>query len=185
MELEEEKEVEEAEIDEVGFEDNMTLNTGVKEEKDDDGVEMKNGDGEPIPNPDDLYMKKPVRKPDSVKPWYTGDGYWPWEPGEKAKYARGGYLCDSDSDCKEEQICHDRRCKRKRLYKQSCKSISQCGKECDSKGENCIQFQCEGLDGCRYANRSRKRNEKCAFWNECVSANCHKQNFMHPFGKCT
>jgi hypothetical protein len=40
MELEEEKEVEEAEIDEVGFEDNMTLNTGVKEEKaDDDNLE--------------------------------------------------------------------------------------------------------------------------------------------------
>ena len=38
MELEEEKEVEEAEIDEVGFEDNMTLNTGVKEEKDDDSM---------------------------------------------------------------------------------------------------------------------------------------------------
>jgi hypothetical protein len=40
MELEEEKEVEEAEIDEVGFEDNMTLNTGVKEEKDDDMMEV-------------------------------------------------------------------------------------------------------------------------------------------------
>lgn len=40
MELEEEKEVEEADIDEVGFEDNMTLNTGVKEEKDDDVMEV-------------------------------------------------------------------------------------------------------------------------------------------------
>ena len=40
MELEEEKEVEEADIDEVGFEDNMTLNTGVKEEKDDDIAEV-------------------------------------------------------------------------------------------------------------------------------------------------
>lgn len=166
--------------------------------KDKDGKDVKCTDpdtqnncnvGEFVKDPQNLYIEPVKRAQDSVKPWYTDDGVWPWteNPDEKKLYREGKLDCDvnSDDECSKpdstseiaraiggragNKICHLHRCMEKRENKESCIRDAQC-----KDGLVCNSVRHGNLDGCGYEYRTRKSKEKCNFWPECKSRECRE-----------
>lgn len=140
--------------------------------------------GEYIRDPHNLYIEPIKRAKDSVKPWYTDDGVWPWtkNPDEKKLYAQGKLDCNDDSECEKpdnsseiaraiggkagNKICLMHRCMDKRNHTQSCDRDSHCkdGLVCNSKNGL--------LDGCGWKHGTREEGQSCNFWPECKTKEC-------------
>ena len=163
--------------------DGQPLKFECPEGTDPNSLECKK-EGEYITDPHKLYIAPIERAKDSVKPWYTDDGVWPWteNPNEKLLYAQGKLNCYEDSECENPdnsseiaraiggraggKICLMYRCMDKRNHTQSCDRDSHCkeGLVCNSK--NGI------LDGCGWEHGTREEGQSCNFWPECKTKEC-------------